>query len=60
MSNIQTLLEQGVDAHTQGDFQKAITVYQQALDIDPDNAVIHNNIGFLYGQLQEWEHCLSL
>lgn len=58
METIQALLQQGVQSHTQGDFQGAVIAYQQALDLDPENAVLHNNLGFLYGQLQNWEQSL--
>lgn len=55
MMNIVEVIKQGVEAHTQGDLQSAVSSYQSALEMDEANATAHNNLGFVYGQLAQWD-----
>ena len=55
MNTITEVLEQGVKAHTQGDLETAVSSYQSALELDKTNATAHNNLGFVYAQLEQWQ-----
>jgi Flp pilus assembly protein TadD len=45
---VKQLLEQGRRLVDTGDFNGAISVYQQAASLEPKNATIHSGIGYLY------------
>lgn len=47
---VQRRLQQGLDYDHQGGFEDAIREYQAALAIDVDNALAHNNLGYIYYQ----------
>ena len=55
MTMITDVIEQGVKAHTQGDLLGAVSSYQTALELDEANATAHNNLGFVYAQLEQWQ-----
>ena len=55
MSDITQVIEKGVKAHTEGDLQTAVNAYQAALEMDNNHATVHNNLGFLYGQMGQWQ-----
>lgn len=42
------LTEQAVAAHKTQNFDKALKLYHQVLDVNPHNAMAHNNLGVLY------------
>ena len=55
MTNVLDFIKQGVVAHTQGDLQAALAAYQSALELDDASATAHNNLGFVYAQLEQWQ-----
>ncbi|MEK9765596.1 MAG: tetratricopeptide repeat protein, partial [Thalassolituus sp.] len=55
---VAELLHQGVSALSQGDVSSAEASFRSALDIDPDNANAHNNLGFALAQKQDWNNAL--
>lgn len=59
MDTIDALLKEGINAHRNGDLAQAERLYQQALELDTDNASAHNNLGFVLGQQQQWPEALS-
>jgi tetratricopeptide (TPR) repeat protein len=48
-------LEKGVDNHYKGDWSSAMSDYEQALSLYPDNAKAHYSLGRLYEDLQEFK-----
>ncbi|VAX10388.1 hypothetical protein MNBD_GAMMA25-1431, partial [hydrothermal vent metagenome] len=48
MSGIIEQIELGVKHHLTGDLESALNAYLAALEMDPDNASAHNNLGFIY------------
>jgi len=55
MTTITDVLKKGIDAHSHGDLQAAVSSYQAALAMDEANATAHNNLGFVYAQLAQWQ-----
>ncbi|MGM3306095.1 tetratricopeptide repeat protein [Anabaena sp. WFMT] len=41
------------------DWDKAISKYEKAISLDPDNSIAHNQLGFIYEQLQDLEKARS-
>ena len=41
-NTVNDLLQQGLQAHSQGDLDGAASAYQAALDLNPDSASAHN------------------
>jgi len=56
---VEKLNRQGVEQHLSGRLNEAVHTYQQALDLDADNATTHNNIGFLLAQVGKLEEALA-
>jgi len=56
---INELNTEGNRLHLQGKLNKAADYYRQALRIDPENAVSHNNLGFLLAQQHQWKEALK-
>lgn len=48
-------LEKGVDNYRKGDWSSAMSDYEQALSLYPDNAKAHYSLGRLYEDLQEFK-----
>lgn len=48
-------LEKGVDNYYKGDWSSAMSDYEQALSLYPDNAKAHYSLGHLYEDLQEFK-----
>jgi tetratricopeptide (TPR) repeat protein len=44
----ETLFNQALDHHDREEFDEAIRCYQQAIDIDPNLVVAHNNLGMVF------------
>lgn len=55
MNSVTEFIQNGVQAHERGNINEAIYAYQSAIDMDQKNATAHNNIGFAYGQIKEWQ-----
>ncbi len=58
-TKISYLNQQGEDLLAKVDLEGALDVFTKALEIDPDNAITHNNLGLLYHNLGNKEKALS-
>ncbi|TAE61578.1 MAG: tetratricopeptide repeat protein [Nostocales cyanobacterium] len=56
---LKELLEQGRRLVDTGDYNGAISVYQEAARLDPRNARIHSGIGYLYAQQNNFKSALD-
>lgn len=56
---IQDQLKAGVQAHVRGNLSAAESAYKAVLSIDEKNATAHNNLGFVYGQKNEWKNAID-
>lgn len=58
-TEIKTLLREGAELHIAGKLSEAESIYRQALEINEEHAVAHNNLGFLLSQLRKFEEAVS-
>ena len=60
-SNIDSLVQIGIQYHDNRQFDKAIETYKTALEIEPNSALIHHEIALTYMYAKEYEksimHC---
>ncbi|MBT8351462.1 MAG: glycosyltransferase, partial [Deltaproteobacteria bacterium] len=49
-SKVRTLNQQGENLFSKGDLEGALDFFIKTLDIDPNSAIAHNNLGVLYYQ----------
>lgn len=54
------LFNQGIKEHDSGNYEKAISLYEQALEIEPDNEVIIYEMGYSYSALKNYQSVISL
>lgn len=61
------LLEQGNKCLDSGDTEKAMEIFKKIIDIDPNNALAHNNLGLVYKEkglfyaaMEEFEKSIEL
>lgn len=54
-TEIKTLLREGAELHLAGRMAEAEKKYREALEINENNAVAHNNLGFLFAQLERFD-----
>jgi tetratricopeptide (TPR) repeat protein len=54
MQNLQTLLDQAVEASDQGDKDEAIRIYEKILSEKEDWATVHYNLGLIYKYTNDW------
>ena len=54
------LFEQGINEHDNGNYDKAISLYEQALEIEPGNEVIIYEMGYTYSALKNYQKVVSL
>jgi len=40
-------------------YEKAIEYYKKAIELEPDDATLHNNLGFAYIKRQDWDKALE-
>ena len=59
ISSVNDQIEAGVKAHLAGNLLEAESAYKIALNLDNNNATVHNNIGFIYGQQKRWDDALN-
>lgn len=52
------LLSWGLSAQRQGDLQTAQWLYEEALEIDPGNAEVHNNLGLVQKSLSNYNRAI--
>jgi len=53
------LWEAGVNASNQGDYESAVQLLQKGLEIEPNNILILNSLGFVYHETDDYESALS-
>lgn len=58
-AQVKQLLDDGRRLVDRGDYAGAISVYQQAAELEPRNASIHSGIGYLYAQQGNYSASLS-
>lgn len=46
--NIDYFIEEGIQHHDDGNYDKALTSYKKALEIDPNSAVVHYEMAYTY------------
>ena len=51
---VLALKTQGNDAYRAGDYEKALQLFSEALNIDPNNDVVLCNRSMAYGALKDW------
>ncbi|OUL20046.1 tetratricopeptide repeat protein [Nostoc sp. 106C] len=56
---VKQMLEEGRRLVDTGDYNGAISVYQQAAGLEPKNAKIHSGIGYLYAQQGNFQAALA-
>lgn len=47
---VEKLIHNGESLFIQGDMERALNIFNKILKIDPNNSIVHNNIGVLYYQ----------
>ena len=52
---IDTLVAQGVKHHDQGEYQQALEVFQQALNLDPKSAQVKYEMALTYLELEDYQ-----
>jgi hypothetical protein len=55
MQNLETLLDQAIEASDQRDKDEAIRIYQKILSEKEDWATVHYNLGLIYKYRTEWD-----
>ncbi len=58
--SIDNLIESGLAAHNLGRLSEAESLYQQVLNVDPENCKILNLLGYLYYQVSSYELAIDL
>lgn len=58
MATAIEFLIRGTEAFGRGDHREAQDLYQAAVDLEPDSASGHNNLGFVLAQQQRWAEAL--
>jgi tetratricopeptide (TPR) repeat protein len=43
----------------EGNYDKAIEVYNKLLELDPDNSFVHNGIALMYSNLEDWDKAIE-
>jgi len=49
-ADVNELIFQGADYHYKGNLDKAVSRFEQAVQLDPENEYAHNQLGILYGK----------
>ena len=57
--NADSLLQEGISLHDQGEFDKAIEKYNQALEQDPNSALIYYEISLSYYSKGDYERSIE-
>jgi len=55
-SDIESLVQEGMKLHDNGEFEKAIEKYKQALSIDPNSSLVNYEISFSYLQANDYKN----
>lgn len=54
-SDVNELIFQGADYHYKGDLDKAVSSFEQAVKLEPENEYAHNQLGILYGKKDKFD-----
>ncbi|HUV49578.1 MAG TPA: tetratricopeptide repeat protein [Anaerolineae bacterium] len=54
-ADVNELIFQGADYHYKGNLDKALSSFEQAIQLDPENEYAHNQLGILYGKKDEFD-----
>ena len=57
--DIHSLIFRGADYHYNGELDKAIVLFEEAITLDPDNEFAHNQLGVLYGKKERFSDALA-
>ncbi len=57
-SKIDSLVQIGIGYHDRGQYPQAIELYQQALALDPNSALVHYEIALTYLYAKDYHHAL--
>lgn len=60
LSDVKKLLNEGIILHDKGDFSGAITKFEKALDIDPDNVLAWYEMGLSYEGLGNYSKAIEI
>jgi tetratricopeptide (TPR) repeat protein len=55
----ETYFNRGVESSQKGDFKKAVSDYNKAIDVNPEFVVAYLNRGFTYSKMGEYEKAIS-
>jgi len=53
------LLEKGIEYHDQGEYDKAIETYQEAIKIDPENPILYYETALSYYYKEDFENAIT-
>jgi tetratricopeptide (TPR) repeat protein len=54
-----SLVQQGVQYHDAGEYQKAIDIYKKALEIDPNSTLVNYEISYTYMMMEDYDNALK-
>ena len=54
-SNIKEIFQKASDAHKNGNLQEALVNYKKIVEIKPDSAEAHNNLGILLHAMNRFD-----
>ena len=57
--NIESKLKDAANCRKEGDFTLAASIYQNLLEQQPDNASLHNKLGQVKAQTQDWQEAIA-
>lgn len=57
--SVEDLVNQGIEYHDNGDYDKAIETYKMALAIDPESTLVHYEMSYTYLEKKDYEKALE-
>jgi Tfp pilus assembly protein PilF len=57
--SVEDFIKQGIELHDNGEYDKAIQIYQQALEINPKSSLAHYEIALTYQTLEDYQNALK-
>jgi tetratricopeptide (TPR) repeat protein len=58
-TSVDSLVQQGVQYHDNGEYQKAIDVYKKALEIEPNSSLVNYEISYTYMLMKDYDNALK-
>ncbi len=55
-SEIESLVQEGIALHDQGEYEKAVEMYKMALSIDPNSSLVNYEISFSYFSAKDYKN----